>query len=79
MREMLLLMIEDEVQYHQEFKEYISTLSFKLGYPINFYIAEGESKGLALVQKFNFDAIILDLELHNSDGDGLSFLDKLNK
>ncbi|MCL2343174.1 MAG: response regulator [Firmicutes bacterium] len=77
MRQMMLLMIEDEAAYRQDFKEYISALSPTLGYPISFYVAEGESEGLELVQKLPFDVIILDLELHYSDGDGLTFLKKL--
>jgi len=79
MRQMQLLMVEDEIQHRLDFKEYISTLSPTLGYPISFYMAEGESEGLSLVQKFAFDVIILDLELHHSDGDGLTFLKKLNQ
>ena len=79
MRQMLLLLVEDEVQRRLEFKEYIAELSPTLGYPISFYTAEGESEGISLVQKFAFDAIILDLELHHSDGDGLAFLKKLGQ
>jgi len=76
---MMLLMIEDEAEYRLDFKEYISVLSPTLGYPISFYMAEGESEGLELAQKFSFDVIILDLELHYSDGDGLTFLKKLKQ
>jgi len=79
MRQMMLLLVEDENQHRLDYKDYIQTLSPTLGYPISFYMAEGESKALSLVQKFNFDAIILDLELQESDGDGISFLKKLNR
>ena len=79
MQQMMLLLVEDESHYRLEFKEYIKTLSPTLGYPVSFYMAEGESEALSLVQKFPFDAIILDLELHESDGDGLIFLKKLTQ
>ena len=72
-------MVEDDKDHRHDFKEYISVLSQALGYPINFYMAEGESDGLSLVQKFDFDAIILDLELEASDGDGITFLKKLKQ
>ena len=79
MRQMFLLLIEDEIDYRLEFKEYIQTLSPTLGYPVSFYTADGESEALSLVQKFSFDAIILDLEFHESDGDGFAFLKKFNQ
>lgn len=75
MRHMQILLVEDEIKNRLEFKEYISSLA----YPNNFYMAEGESDGLKLVQKFSFDVIILDLELHESDGDGIGFLKKLKQ
>ena len=77
MRQMMLLLVEDEAQHRLDYKDYIQTLSPALGYPISFYMAEGESKALSLVQTYNFDAIILDLELQESDGDGISFLKKI--
>jgi len=75
MRGMQVLLIEDEKEHRLEFKEYVSALK----YPISFYVASGESDGLEFVQKFNFDFIILDLELHESDGDGMEFLKKLKQ
>ncbi|MDR0315237.1 MAG: response regulator [Oscillospiraceae bacterium] len=76
---MKLLMVEDELKDRLDFKEYIATLNTTLGYQVDFYIAQGESDGISLVQKFDFDAIILDLELHSSDGDGFAFLKKLQQ
>ena len=79
MRQMMLLLVEDENQSRIEFKNYIQSLKPALGYPLSFYMAEGESKALSLVQKFDFDAIILDLELQESDGDGITFLKKIKQ
>ena len=79
MREMQLLLIEDEEQSRLDFKEYISALRPSLSYPVSLYMAKGESDGLSLVQKFAIDVIILDLEFHESDGDGLTFLKKLKR
>ncbi|MCL2052318.1 MAG: response regulator [Lachnospiraceae bacterium] len=74
---MRLLMVDDEFKYRCDFENYISNLMPTLDYPIDFYLAEGESEALILVQNFDFDSIILELELNNSDGDGISFLKKM--
>lgn len=73
MEQMSVLLIEDEVCYRDDFRTYVKTLQ----YPLSFRIATGESEAVELVQRFSFDVIILDLELHESDGDGISFLRKL--
>ena len=75
MRKMQILLIEDEKEHSLKYKECVS----KSAYPACLYMAEGETDGLNLAQKFPFDVIILDLELHESDGDGISFLKKLKK
>jgi two-component system response regulator (stage 0 sporulation protein A) len=75
MKQIQVLLVEDEILHRLNFKEYITTLE----YPVSFYMACGESEGLSLAQKFNFDVIILDLELHQSDGDGIDFLKKLKQ
>lgn len=75
MRQMSILMVEDEKQTRDRFEEYVSSLK----HTIKLSTASGESKGLELVQKLVFDAIILDLEFHESDGDGLEFLKKIKR
>ena len=70
-----VLLVEDDEKHRIKYQEYISSLKSS----VEFFVADGEAKGLELAQKFNFDAIILDLELNKSDGDGMSFLEKLNR
>lgn len=79
LRQMMLLLVEDENQSRVDFKDYIQTLRPALSYPVSFYMAKGESEALSLVQKFDFDNIILDLELDESDGDGIAFMEKFNQ
>jgi len=78
MKEMQLLLVDDELEYRLDFKEYISDLVPRLGYPLSLYLAEGELQALDLIQKITFDAIVLDLELHQGDGDGINLLKKIN-
>lgn len=75
MERIQVLLIEDDEKHRIKYQEYISSLKST----VELYIADGETKGLELVQKFNFDAIILDLELNKSDGDGIMFLDKIKQ
>jgi len=74
---MQLLLVDDELDYRLDFKNYISKLVPRLGYPLSLYLAEGERQALELIQKLSFDAIIVDLELHLGDGDGISLLKKI--
>jgi len=73
MRIIQLLLVEDEEAHCAEYREYVSVLE----YPRDLYIANGEPKALELAQAFSIDVIILDLELHYGDGDGILFLKKL--
>lgn len=73
MKSMQMLLVEDEQKHCDEYKKYVSTLK----YPHSLYIVNGELEALKLIQMFPFDFLFLDLELHESDGDGISFLKKL--
>jgi len=78
MQKIQILLIEDEHICQCEFKDYLDEQKkIKTDYPIDLVIADGEAKGLSLIQKIPFEVIILDLELSESDGDGLVLLEKL--
>ncbi|MCL2253147.1 MAG: hypothetical protein FWC09_01760 [Lachnospiraceae bacterium] len=80
MRKMQFLLIEDDKQCRCEFNDYISSQKIMASdYPLDLIIADGEAEGLLLVQQIPFEAIILELELSESDGDGLIFLEKLKQ
>ena len=72
MRKMRILLIEDEKDHCIEYRDHIKTL----GYHPELYIAHGEADGLKKFHLFPMDVVILDLELHESDGDGITFLEK---
>jgi len=72
---MQILLVEDDVKHCDDFKDFVSSLT----YPHSLHISNGESDGLKRVQQFLYDVLILDLELHKSDGDGLDFLKKLRQ
>jgi len=75
MRKMRILLIEDEKWHCEEYINHIRTLKYHL----ELYIAHGEADGLKKFQLFPMDVVILDLELHESDGDGIMFLEKTRR
>lgn len=68
-----ILLIDDEVNHCQLYVDYIRENSS----PYNLFVATGCSDGLTKVISYEPEAIILDLEFHNSDGDGILFLETL--
>ena len=75
MRKMRILLIEDEKEHCAEYKSHVQTLE----YHPELYIAHGEEEGLKKFQIFPIDIVILDLELRESDGDGIMFLKKAKR
>jgi DNA-binding response OmpR family regulator len=75
MQKMRILLIEDEKEHCIEYKDHIRTL----GYHPELYIAHGEADGLKKFHLFPMDVVILDLELQESDGDGIIFLEKIRR
>lgn len=69
-----ILLIEDEQDIFQKFKEEIDKRTdLKL-----IGITNNSHRALKLVQEYCPDAVILDLELHHGQGDGLHFLTDLH-
>jgi len=75
MKKMKILLIEDD---HAHCKEY-SDLVIRQGGIHMLHTANGCSSGLEFAKRDRFDVILLDLELNNSDGDGIRFLRELRK
>lgn len=72
---MRVLLIEDDKNHCTEYSECIEYLP----YAVELSVANGCERGLELTRDFEPDIILLDLELHRSDGDGILFLEKLKK
>lgn len=70
-----ILLIEDDVAACEEIRQYIETVD-------DLYLAgvTGDSnQGIEMVQSMLPDVVILDIELHHGNGNGIMFLAKLNK
>ncbi|MCL2639002.1 MAG: response regulator [Oscillospiraceae bacterium] len=72
---MRVLLIEDEAVHLLKYEKCAENLP----YEVELNTADGLKKAIKLAEEGNFDAIFLDLELHESDGDGISFLKWLKK
>jgi CheY-like chemotaxis protein len=70
---MKILLIEDDKAHCEKYKESIEYLP----YPVELNIANGLKEAFWHVEKEPTGIILLDLELHDSDGDGVLFLKKL--
>lgn len=70
-----LLVVEDEEstcrEYEKKCEEYEDI--FLIG------TAQNSSDGVKMVEKYHPNAIVLDLEFHNGGGNGLIFLEQINK
>lgn len=67
-----ILLIEDDVAHCDEYKNYCSRLE-----NVNLFIANGCKQGVDLLKKEAPDIVLLDLELHDGDGDGILFLESI--
>lgn len=72
---MKILLIEDDKIHCEEYERCAEYLP----YTIELNITNGCEQGIKLTQDIKPDVILLDLELHNSDKDGLLFLNDLKK
>jgi CheY-like chemotaxis protein len=70
-RNMRLLLIEDEVAHCEKYVKCAENLP----YSVDLSIAHGLKKLIEIAKSGFFDVVLLDLELHESDGDGISFLE----
>jgi CheY-like chemotaxis protein len=70
---MKILLIEDEKKHCEKYKESVDYLP----YPVELSIVNGLKEALRYIEKEPTGIILLDLELHDSDGDGVLFLKKL--
>lgn len=70
---MKVLLIEDEQSHCEEYKKCVEYLP----YAVELSISNGCELGIELSKCIQPDVILLDLELHNSDKDGLLFLNDL--
>jgi len=74
-RKLNVLVIEDNEMECEALKQYAQTTD-----DINIIVATNRaSRGIEYVKKYLPDAIILDLELHSGDGNGITFLNALNQ
>ena len=74
MKPLNLLLIDDDVGHCEMYTQYVRGL----GGTHLLTAVDGIKQGLSIVGKSLPDVIILDLELNNSDGDGIAFLQKLH-
>lgn len=74
-RELHVVLIEDDPVACKEFKEYIDTVPDVLLVEIT----NNSYRAIEIVRDSQPDAIILDLELHEGQGNGLLFLQELKK
>lgn len=72
---MKILLIDDEPDQCREYRECAQYMP----YSVDLTIAKGCEQGISLIQSFKPDVILLDLEFHKSDGDGMLLLDRLKK
>ena len=74
-RPMSILLIEDDEFECENFKNYIQNLndSKLIG------ITNSSEKGIEYFNTYTPEAVILDIELHDGQGSGLDFLEKLKK
>ena len=75
MKKMKILLIEDDTSHC---KEYMDLIVRQSGIHM-LHTANGCTTGLELIRNNEFDIVLLDLELNNSDGDGIQFLRELRK
>jgi two-component system response regulator (stage 0 sporulation protein A) len=72
---MRVLLIEDEAAHRLKYERCAENLPYK----VELSTANGLKKGIKLAEDGIYDVIFLDLELHESDGDGISFLKWIRK
>jgi len=74
MNTMRVMILEDDREYCDEYA--VCAAQFQ---DMELSAAYGAGQGIALFQRFMPHVLLLDLELNNSDGDGISFLNNLKK
>jgi CheY-like chemotaxis protein len=67
---MKVLLIEDEVAHCDKYKNCAENLP----YSVELSVSHGLKKAVKFIEDKPFDVILLDLELNESDGDGVAFL-----
>jgi len=72
---MRVLLIEDEAAHRLKYEKCAENLPYK----VELSTADGLKKAVKFAENGIYDVIFLDLELHESDGDGISFLKWLRK
>lgn len=70
---MKILLIEDDQFHCNEYEKCVEYLP----YTVNLSVSNSGTKGIELTKSIQPDIILLDLELHKSDMDGLLFLNEL--
>lgn len=73
MKHLNILLVDDETEHCQLYIDYIRSSSC----PHLLYVSNGCSDAIDKVNSYEPDVIILDLEFHHSDGDGILFMETL--
>ena len=72
MQKMKILLVEDDRDHCNEYRRFVEQENIH-----SIVIADGCHAAIELIKNRDFDVILLDLELNNSDGDGIALLKNL--